>query len=50
MTYGDDAPLDELRREVQQLKSQQIELSAEIHSLRAQLIGLRETLERMTRA
>lgn len=38
-------PLNELRREVQQMKSQVLELSAESHKLKAELIGIREMLD-----
>lgn len=52
MMHGDDSPLDklkaefdELRREVQQIRSQQIEQNARQGSLESRLITIAEILE-----
>jgi hypothetical protein len=38
--------LDELRREVQELKSQQLESASHLHRLEGRLVGLNEMIER----
>lgn len=42
---GDDRPLDDLKRDFQQLKSQLLELSARVGCLESRIISLNEMIE-----